>query len=131
MDIGMNRIRRDMYTILTFVNYLYNRIVHIRILDGPRGAPILEIYMFFNMLCGLQPLGMAVAVFPDQKTNPVTEDKEMKTDGQTIKGNEMDMATVKAWAKRAFSEERITVVMCKLVVAGYLGIVLAQVIQTY
>jgi hypothetical protein len=55
----------------------------------------------------------------------------MRTDGQTIKGNEMDMGKVKAWAKRTFSKERIAVVSCKLVVAGYVGIVLAQVVQTY
>jgi hypothetical protein len=55
----------------------------------------------------------------------------MRTDGQTIRGNEMDMGKVKAWAKRAFSRERISVATSKLVVAGYLGIVLAQVIQTY
>jgi hypothetical protein len=55
----------------------------------------------------------------------------MRTDGQTIRGNEMDMGKVKAWAKRTFSSEKIAVATCKLVVAGYLGIVLAQVIQTY
>jgi hypothetical protein len=55
----------------------------------------------------------------------------MRTDGQTIRGNEMDMGKVKAWAHRAFSRERITVVSCKLVVCGYLGIVLAQVFQSY
>jgi len=55
----------------------------------------------------------------------------MRTDGQTIKGNEMDTGKVKAWAKRTFSKERIAVVSCKLVVAGYVGIVLAQVVQTY
>ena len=55
----------------------------------------------------------------------------MKTDGQTVRGNEMDMGKVKAWAKRTFSRERIAVATAKLVVAGYVGIVLAQVIQTY
>jgi hypothetical protein len=55
----------------------------------------------------------------------------MRTDGQTIRGNELDMDKVKAWAKRTFTRERIAVATAKLVVAGYLGIVLAQVIQTY
>jgi len=55
----------------------------------------------------------------------------MRTDGQTVRGNEMDMGKVKAWAKRTFSRERIAVVSCKLVVAGYVGIVLAKVLQSY
>ena len=55
----------------------------------------------------------------------------MRTDGQTIRGNETDMGSVKAWAKRTFSRERIAVTTAKVVVAGYLGIVLVQVIQTY
>jgi len=55
----------------------------------------------------------------------------MRADGQTVRGNEMDMRRVKAWAKRTFSKERIAVVSCKLVVAGYVGIVLAQVLQSY
>jgi hypothetical protein len=59
------------------------------------------------------------------------EGKKMRTDGQTIRGNEMDIGKVKAWAKKTFSRERIAVVSCKLVVAGYAGIVLAKVLQTY
>ena len=55
----------------------------------------------------------------------------MRTDGQTLRGNEMDMGKVKAWAKRIFSKERISVVSCELVVAGYIGVVLAQVFLTY
>ena len=55
----------------------------------------------------------------------------MRTDGQTIRGNKMDMGKVKAWAKRTFSKESMAVVSCRLVVAGYVGIVLAQVLQTY
>ena len=55
----------------------------------------------------------------------------MRTDGQTVKGNEMDMGKVKAWAKRTFSKERISMATAKLVVAGYVGICLAQVLQTY
>jgi hypothetical protein len=70
-----------------------------------------------------------VALPSDQTTHPNTEERKMRTDGQTARGNEMD--TVKAWAKRTFSKERIAVVSCKLVVAGYVGIVLAQVVQTY
>jgi hypothetical protein len=100
-------------------------------MDGSRGPPILAIYMFFNTLDLFQPLGMAVALSQDQTRNPNTEDRKMRTDGQTIRGNELDMDKVKAWAKRTFTRERIAVATAKLVVAGYLGIVLAQVIQTY
>ena len=55
----------------------------------------------------------------------------MRTDGQTIRGNEMDMGQVKAWAKRTFSRERTSLAISKLVVAGYVGIALAQVVQVY
>ena len=55
----------------------------------------------------------------------------MRTDGQTIRGNEMDLGKVKAWAKRTFDSEKIAVASCRLVVAGYVGMVLAQVLQTY
>jgi hypothetical protein len=55
----------------------------------------------------------------------------MRTDGQTIRGNEMDTGKVKAWAKRALSKERISLGISKLVVAGYVGVVLAQVLQAY
>jgi len=55
----------------------------------------------------------------------------MKTDGQTLRGIETDMGRVKAWAKRTFNSEKIAVATCKLVVAGYVGIVLAQVLQSY
>ena len=55
----------------------------------------------------------------------------MRTDGQTIRGNETDMGRVKAWAKRTFSRERTSLAIAKLVVAGYVGVALAQVLQTY
>ena len=55
----------------------------------------------------------------------------MRTDGQTIRGNEMDMGKVKAWAKRTFSKERTSVAVAKLVVACYVGVALTQVLQTY
>ncbi len=55
----------------------------------------------------------------------------MKTDGQTVRGNEMDMGKVKSWVKRTFSRERIAEATARWVVAGYAGIVLAQVFQTY
>ncbi len=55
----------------------------------------------------------------------------MRTDGQTIRGNETDMGRMKAWAKRTFSRERISVATSKLVLAGYVGIVLAQIFHTY
>ena len=55
----------------------------------------------------------------------------MRTDGQTLRGNETDMGRVKAWAKRTFSRERTSLAISKLVVAGYVGIVVAQVLQSY
>jgi hypothetical protein len=55
----------------------------------------------------------------------------MRTDSQTVRGNEMDMGKVKAWAKRTFSKERISVATAKLMVAGYVGIALAQGFQSY
>ena len=55
----------------------------------------------------------------------------MRTDGQTIRGNELDMGKVKALVKRAFKRDRVAVAFCQLVVAGYVGICLAQVLQTY
>ena len=42
----------------------------------------------------------------------------MRTGGQTIGGNEMDMGKVKAWAKRTFSKERVAGATAKLVVEG-------------
>jgi hypothetical protein len=90
-----------------------------------------SISIFFKDLCLHQYVGTAVALPPDQTTNPNTEDRKMRTDGQTVKGNEMDMGKVKAWAKRTFSRERTSVAVAKLVVAGYAGIALAQVLQTY
>ena len=68
--------------------------------------------MFFNKLDYIQQLGTAVALSPVQTTNPNTEDKKMRTDGQTIRGNEMDLGKVKAWAKRTFSREKIAVATC-------------------
>jgi len=55
----------------------------------------------------------------------------MRTDAHTLGGNETDMGKVKAWAKRTFSRERASLAISKLVVAGYVGIVVAQVLQTY
>ena len=55
----------------------------------------------------------------------------MRTHGQTMSGNEMDMAKAMAWAKRICSRERMALVIARLVLAGYAGIVLAQIFQTY
>jgi hypothetical protein len=55
----------------------------------------------------------------------------MRTDGHTVRGNEMGLGKGKAWARRMFSKERVSVATAKLVVAGYVGIALAQVLQTY
>ena len=76
-------------------------------------------------------VGTVVALPPDQTTNPSTEDRKMRTDGQTLRGNETDMGKVKAWAKRTFSRERTSLAISKLAVAGYVGIVIAQVLQSY
>ena len=76
-------------------------------------------------------VGTAVALPCDQTTNPNTEERKMRTNGETLRGNEMDMGKVKSWVKRTFSRERTSIAISKLVVAGYVGIVLAQVVQTY
>jgi hypothetical protein len=63
----------------------------------------------------------------------------MRTDGQTIRGNEMviprvDLESVKAWAKATFTKEgmaEVGVVAAALVLTGYLGSVLFTGIQTY
>jgi len=61
---------------------------------------------------------MAVALPSDQIANPNTEERNMRTHGETIRGNEMvipyvDLESVKGWAKRTFTKERIVdVAMC-------------------
>ena len=63
----------------------------------------------------------------------------MRTDGQTIRGNELaiphvDLESVKEWAKATFTKERMAeagVVAATLVVTGYLGSVLVKGIETY
>ena len=73
---------------------------------------------------------MTVALPSDQTTNPNTEDRKMRTDGQTLRGNEMviphvDLEPVKGWAKRTFTKERIVdIAMCASTVT-VIGIVLS------
>jgi len=60
----------------------------------------------------------------------------MKTDGQSVRGNEMvtpqlNMESVKEWAKKAFTREKSAEATARLVVLSYVGIVLAQVFLTY
>ncbi len=63
----------------------------------------------------------------------------MRTDGQTLRGNEMpiphvDLESVKEWAKATFTKERMAeagVVVATLIVTGYLGSVLVKGIETY
>ena len=63
----------------------------------------------------------------------------MRTDGQTLRGNEMviphvDLESVKEWAKATFTQERMAeagLVAATLVVTGYLGSVLVKGIETY
>jgi hypothetical protein len=76
---------------------------------------------------------------PDQTTTQNKEEKKMRTDGQTIRGNELaiphvDLEALKGWAKATFTKERIAevgVVAATLVVTGYLGAVLLTGIRTY
>ena len=119
---------------MAFIYGLYDRKADIRIVDNATDTSALAIYMFFSKLDEIQRLGTAIALPSDQTTNPNTEDKKMRTDGQTIRGNEMDMGKVKAWAKRTFSRERMAeagLVVATLVVTGYLGSVLVKGIETY
>jgi hypothetical protein len=81
--------------------------------------------MYFNVLDELPRVGTAVALSSDQTTNPNTEDSKMRTDGQTIRGNEMviphvDLEAVKEWVKRSFSEDNVT--KACLAMAGALSI---------
>ena len=60
----------------------------------------------------------------------------MRTDGQTVREDEMvapqlNMESVKEWAKRAFSKERSVEATARLVVLSYVGILLAQIFLTY
>jgi hypothetical protein len=55
----------------------------------------------------------------------------MKTVAQTNRESAMGMGAAKAWARKTFAWEHVSVVAAKLVVAGYAGIVLAHVFQTY
>jgi len=60
----------------------------------------------------------------------------MRTDGQTVRGNEMvapqlNLESVKEWAKRVLSKESSEVRFARLVVLSYIGIVLAQIFLTY
>ena len=63
----------------------------------------------------------------------------MRTDGQTIRGNEMvipnvDLESVKEWARSTLTKERMAevgLVAATLVVTGYLGSVLVKGIETY
>ena len=63
----------------------------------------------------------------------------MRTDGQTLRGNEMaiphvDLESVKEWAKATFTKERMAevgVVAATLIATGYLGSVLLKGIETY
>ena len=63
----------------------------------------------------------------------------MRTDGQTIRGNEMviphvNLESVKEWARSTFTKERMAevgLVAATLVVTGYLGSALVKGIETY
>ena len=61
---------------------------------------------------------MAVALPSYETTNPNTEERKMRTHGETIRGNEMviphvDLDSVREWTKRTFTKERIVdVAMC-------------------
>ncbi len=120
-----------MSTELACVYVLCNSKVNIRILGELRRPHFFTIYNALSDLALIQCVGTAVALPPDQTTNPNTEDRKRRTHGETIRGNEMDMGKVKAWAKRNFSRDKIAVATSKLVVAGYVAIALAQVLQTY
>ena len=59
----------------------------------------------------------------------------MRTDGHTVRGNEMvapqlNMESVKEWAKKTLTREKSEVAVARLVVLSYVGIVLAQIFLT-
>jgi len=90
--------------------------------------------MIFNTLDDSWQLGTAVALSPDQTTNPNREERKMRTDGHTLTGNEMaiprvDLGSVKEWAKDRMTE--VGLAAATLVMTGYLGSVLLKGIETY
>jgi hypothetical protein len=71
---------------------------------------------------------MAVAVPADQLTNPNTEERNMRTHGETIRGNEtvipyVDLESVKGWAKATFRRERMVGVGLCAVTVSLIGVV--------
>jgi hypothetical protein len=95
-----------------------------------------KIFIIFRRLLRHHPVGTSVALPQRQTTNPNKEGRKMRTDGHTVRENEMvapqlNMESVKQWAKRALSKERSEAGIAKLVVLSYIGIVLAQIFLTY
>ena len=126
----MNRDWQPLSSRLAFVYVLCDRKVNIRIVGHRSCTAILSISMYFSELDGDRCFGTAVALPPDQTTNPNTEDRKMRTDGQTIRGNEMviphvDLESVKEWAKATFTKERIVdVAVCASTVTVF-GVILS------
>jgi hypothetical protein len=127
----MNGYGQPLYRIFTFVYSLYDRKEGMQDVSNTRCAAISIISNNYRKLNDFRCFGTAVALPSGQTINPNMEGRKMRTDGQTIRGNETDMGKVKVWAQRTFSRERIALTTAKLVVAGYLGIVLAQVLMSY
>jgi hypothetical protein len=80
--------------------------------ENPGGVCVLLIYMICSGLRDVWSVGTAVALPSDQTTNPNTEERKMRTHGQTLRGNEMviphvDLESVKGWAKATFTRERM------------------------
>ena len=63
----------------------------------------------------------------------------MRVDGNTIRGHEavtihLDLESLKAWAKTAFTKERVAeagVIAATMLVTGYVALVLYKGIETY
>jgi hypothetical protein len=63
-------------------------------------------------------------LYPLIKQQTPTEEGKVRTDAQTLRGNEMDMGKVKAWAQRTFSKERIQEVALCVATVSAIGTVL-------
>jgi hypothetical protein len=105
------------------VQFLCNRKVNIRVLVDPGCPSVFAICNYFGELYFVQCVGTAVALSADQTTNPNTEERKMRTHGDTLRGNEtiiphVDLESVKEWAKATFTRERMPeVALCAATVS--------------
>ena len=118
-----------MSTGLAVVFFLCSCKENIRAMEEPGGLSVFPIVNCFSNLGVFLRFGTAVALPPDQRANPNTEEGKMRTDGQTIRENEMvipyvDLESVKRWAKTIFAKGRIVDLAVLASTATVVGMVL-------